>query len=76
MKILVCTDGSKQSVKAIKEAAKIAEGCNVDEVAILHVYENRASLPYWGEGTRDDKRLGTIQGIDRTGKRKAEKNVV
>ena len=40
MKILVCTDGSEQSQKALEKASIIAEGCNVDEVVILHVYED------------------------------------
>ncbi len=39
MKILVCTDGSEQSQKALEKASLIAGGCNVDEVAIIHVYE-------------------------------------
>ena len=39
MKILVCTDGSEQSQKALEKASLIASGCNVDEVAIIHVNE-------------------------------------
>jgi len=39
MKILVCTDGSEHSQKAMEEASIIAKGCNADEVAIIHVYE-------------------------------------
>lgn len=57
MKILVCTDGSKQSEKAIKAAADIAGGCSVDEVAVIHVYESKYPTPYWGEGfhvTKED----------------------
>ncbi|MCR3922151.1 MAG: universal stress protein [Firmicutes bacterium] len=38
MKILVCTDGSKMSMKATAEAVKIVNGCSVYEVDILHVY--------------------------------------
>lgn len=38
MKILACTDGSEQSRKALKEAAKIAEGVN-GEVTVIHVEE-------------------------------------
>jgi len=41
VKILVCTDGSEYSQKALKQASLIAEGCNIDEVAIIHVYENK-----------------------------------
>jgi len=52
MKLLVCTDGSEHSQKAMEKAAIIAEGCNVEEVAIIHVYDekvNLSALP-WGEG--------------------------
>lgn len=38
MKILVCMDGSKHSQKILDEAAKIAGGCNADEVVIIYVY--------------------------------------
>lgn len=38
MKILVCTDGSEHSQKAVEVASKIAEGCNPDEVAIIYVH--------------------------------------
>ncbi len=44
MKILVCTDGSEQSQKALEKAALIAGGCNVNDVAIIHV--NEEDLPY------------------------------
>jgi len=58
MKILVCTDGSEQSRKALEKAAEIASGCRVDEVAVIHVYDNKpdGSMYYWDEGssiTRD-----------------------
>lgn len=48
MKLLVCTDGSKHSQKALEKAAKIAGGCNATEVAIIHVYE--AHDIFIGEG--------------------------
>jgi len=41
IKILVCTDGSEQSQKALEKASLIAGGCNVDEVTIIHVYEEK-----------------------------------
>ena len=50
MKILVCTDGSKQSQKAIKMASTIAKGCRVNEVAFLHVYSKGEALPISSEG--------------------------
>jgi nucleotide-binding universal stress UspA family protein len=49
MKILVCTDGSEQSQKAIEKAAMIAEGCKVDEVAIIHVYDTKEDIPFTTE---------------------------
>ena len=48
MKILVCTDGSEQSQKAADKAAIIADGCNVHDLAILYVYDEKwdfSSLP-------------------------------
>ena len=47
MKMLVCTDGSKQSRKAVEEAIKIAGGCNVNEVAVIYVYESKMVIPAW-----------------------------
>ncbi len=49
MKILVCTDGSEHSQKALEEASKIAGGCNADEVIIIHVYEKPPT--YYSEAT-------------------------
>lgn len=43
MKILVCTDGSDYSRKALEQASLIADANIVDEVAVIHVYENRQS---------------------------------
>ena len=45
MKILLCTDGSKFSQKALEETVVIAKGCNVNEVAIIHVHERYDPLP-------------------------------
>ena len=54
MKILLCTDGSEQSQKALEKAAIIAGGCNVDDIAIIHVYDQKldiSSLPRGEEST-------------------------
>lgn len=48
MKILVCTDWSEQSQRALKETLKIANGCNADEVTIIHVYDSKPVLSNWG----------------------------
>ena len=49
MKILVCMDGSESSQKALEEASVIAQGCNVVELAIIHVHDPSlgATLPYY-----------------------------
>jgi nucleotide-binding universal stress UspA family protein len=46
MKILVCTDGSEHSQRAIKEASTIAEGCKANEVAIIHVHDSNSAKMY------------------------------
>lgn len=46
MKILVCTDGFKHSKKAIREALLVAEGCKVNEVAIIHVHDYNSTTVY------------------------------
>ncbi len=50
MKILVCTDGSEQSFKAIEKAVEIAQGCKTADIAVIHVYESKLAFPFWGEG--------------------------
>lgn len=51
MKILVCTDGSKHSQKALEKALMLAGGCTVEDVAIIHVYKPSAdaTFPYASE---------------------------
>jgi len=39
LRILVCVDGSKESMKSVVKAVEIASGCRIDHVAILHVYQ-------------------------------------
>ncbi len=57
MKILVCVDGSKQSMKAVEEAVKIAGDCNINDVAIIHVCESKpdwGAIPEEGRMTKED----------------------
>lgn len=78
MKILVCTDGSEQSRKALEKAADIASGCKVDEIAILHVYDNKPDnyLFYWDEGSSLNKeQLDQFQKIREKDKDK-RKNIL
>lgn len=71
MKILVCTDGSEQSLKAVKEAAGIAKRFEDAEVAVIHVYESKLAFPFWGEGysiTAED--LERFKAMDKKEKEK------
>ena len=43
MKILVCLDGSEDSKKALAQAAIVAECSNINEVAVIHVYDGGQS---------------------------------
>ena len=60
MKILVCTDGSKYSQKALEEASVIVKGCNVNEVAIIHVYEKFDSFPISVEGNIEQTEINRL----------------
>ncbi len=65
MKILVCTDGSNYSQRALEKAAIIAEGCNVDQVAIIHVIDekmNLTALP-WGDDYRPPEKARENQRL-------------
>ncbi len=50
MKFLVCLDGSEKCKKILKEASEIAAGCQVNDLVVLHVYEQRLDpvSPSWG----------------------------
>lgn len=48
MKILICTDGSEHSKKAVRFAAEMVKYSSIEEAAIIHVYESTPFLPdYW-----------------------------
>jgi nucleotide-binding universal stress UspA family protein len=53
MKILVCIDGSEKSKKVMEEAVLIATGCQINDLAVIHVSE---PMPYptlasWGRSS-------------------------
>ncbi len=50
MKILVCTDGSKLSDKAVKKAAKAAALIEDTEVTVIHVHQPIHIPPPYGAG--------------------------
>lgn len=49
MKMLVCTDGSEESRKAVQEAVRIADNLKEVEVTLLFVHEI-VTVPLRGEG--------------------------
>ncbi|HNR65280.1 MAG TPA: universal stress protein, partial [Atribacterota bacterium] len=52
MKILLCTDGSEPSQKALEKIVMMAEKCKIEEIAIIHVYDKSqyTSLPFFPDG--------------------------
>ncbi len=53
MKMLVCTDGSEQSQKALEKAALIAGTVIIDKVTVIHVYDGKIDLTIAAWGSRD-----------------------
>ncbi len=74
MKILVCIDGSEQSQKAVEKATAVAQSPEVEEVAIMHVYEQKLDFSYLptyevGPITKDEV---TIEDVKRLSKMQEE----
>ena len=76
MKILVCTDGSKHSQKALEETVVIAKGCNVNEVAIIHVYERYVPRLMSDEGIISDQEMASIRGMMEEHKQEEGKKIL
>jgi len=53
MKMLVCTDGSVHSQKAMEKALVIADETYIEEVALINVYDIKMDLPSSTWGSRD-----------------------
>lgn len=53
MKLLVCTDGSEHSRKALEKAALVATAPFINEVALINVYDGKVDLYGTGWGGRD-----------------------
>ena len=76
MKILVCTDGSEHSQKALEKASLIAGGCSVDEVAIIHVYDHKPDIttfPRDGEYALEREDMEKIRRAQEDNKNKRKK---
>ena len=64
MKMLVCTDGSEQSQKAVQEAVRIADNFKSVEVTVLYVYEAVATPAYSrGRGDIPEEVLLRYEGL-------------
>ncbi|MGM0652277.1 MAG: universal stress protein [Bacillota bacterium] len=73
MKMLVCTDGSEHSVKALEKASSIAEGYKGIEVAVIHVYENKPEFLYFpdyevGAVTKDNVTKAELERFEQVQK--------
>jgi nucleotide-binding universal stress UspA family protein len=53
MKMLVCTDGSEHSQKALEKASKIASAPGIEELAVINVYDSKMDLHTSAWGSRD-----------------------
>ena len=70
MKMLVCTDGSEQSQKALEKAVLIAKGCLVEEILIIHVDDGKHDYPSF---TRGSNGFVATKEIEQFLKKKEEK---
>lgn len=61
MKILVCTDGSEHSQKVLEAASKTANGCDVAEVAVIHVYDDTPGSRLYATTKEDIVRLNKLE---------------
>lgn len=79
MKLLVCTDGSKNSRRVIEESIKIAKGCKVFEVTVINVYEDYSYLNAWrttyagASGNTETEYLKRLKELEDQNKREREK---
>jgi len=74
MKMLVCTDGSEHCKTALDKASKIAEGININEVAVIHIDEGRLDLTAYGkDGKTPSVAVLDSKSIDMRIKEDAEK---
>ncbi|MFO8055638.1 MAG: universal stress protein [Bacteroidales bacterium] len=76
MKILVCTDGSEYSQKALEKAAIIAGGCSVYDLAVIHVYEDKFDFSFsaYGEETSiTEKEMERFRELSESHKEKEKK---
>ena len=73
MKILVCTDGSKVSDIALKEAVNLVESCDNPEVSVIHVYSGNVTFAHSDEVRTRDELERIIESHKEAGKEVLEK---
>jgi len=62
MKVLVCTAGSEQSLKAAQKAALIAKSPDVEDVAIIHVYSSeQETSPFFITSEKQDELVRKVK---------------
>ncbi len=65
VKLLVCTDGSENSLKCVKVAARMAGSCDTYNVALIYVHDGSLFLPNYWQGkypftTEEEEQLKKI----------------
>jgi len=73
MKILVCTDGSESSQKALEEASVIAQGCNVRENTIIHVHDPAIDITFSYHETASAAQMNDFQRLMEEQKKERKK---
>jgi nucleotide-binding universal stress UspA family protein len=73
MKILVCVDGSAQSLRALEEASHIARGYGAEEISVIHVYESRRVALYGEVAFATREHLEYYGEIEKQEKEKAKR---
>jgi nucleotide-binding universal stress UspA family protein len=73
MKILVCTDGSKESERTLEEAVKLVENCESPEVSLIHVYSERITFAHGDEVRTRDELEKLMEGHRQAGEALLEK---
>ncbi len=73
MKILVCTDGSKESDKTLEEAVKLVGSCENPEVSLIHVYSDKITFAYGDEVRTRDELERIMEGHKQAGEALVEK---
>ena len=56
MKLLVCVDGSSESLKALEKTVEIVSGCRIDKVTLIHVFD-KVTFPFIESAQQDNPEI-------------------